>query len=80
MCDPNQVELAAKVTGEAVEKILESESINNLLAPVTKELGLTIGEVANVLRFYVTENLKSVCCYSPQPSAEWTVSPQKKSV
>jgi hypothetical protein len=61
MCDPiDPVVLAAKATGEAVEKVLESEPVNNLLAPVTKELGLTIGEVANVFRFYVTENLKSV--------------------
>lgn len=61
MSDPiDPVVLAAKATGEAVEKVLESEPVTNLLAPVTKELGLAIGEVANVFKFYFTENLKSV--------------------
>lgn len=61
MCDPiDPVELAAKATGEAVEKILQSEPVNNLFAPVTKELGLALGEAGNAFRYYVTENLKSV--------------------
>ncbi|HVU44757.1 MAG TPA: Abi-alpha family protein [Terracidiphilus sp.] len=58
MCDPD--ELGAKAVGEAVEKILESEPVNNLLAPITEELGLALGEVASVFRFYTTENMAKI--------------------
>ncbi|HCT59408.1 MAG TPA: hypothetical protein DGA22_00845 [Acidobacterium sp.] len=58
MCDPE--EAAAKAVGESVGKILDSEVAKNLLAPVTTELGLALGEIGSAFRFYVSENLKTV--------------------
>lgn len=41
-------------------KILESEVATNLLSPVTKEIGIFLGDVANLSRFYLTQNLGKV--------------------
>jgi hypothetical protein len=41
-------------------KILESEPAKNLLSPVTKEIGEFLGTVANLARFYATENLERI--------------------
>ena len=44
----------------AASKILESEAAKNLLSPVTKEIGGFLGMIANLARFYATENLSSI--------------------
>jgi hypothetical protein len=50
--DPN--ELISEVT-----KVL-AEPINNILSPPTKEIGELLGTIANLCRFYATENLASI--------------------
>jgi hypothetical protein len=41
-------------------KILDSEPVKNLLSPVTKEVGEFLGQIANLARFYATENLEAI--------------------
>lgn len=41
-------------------EILDSEPGKNLLSPVTKEVGEFLGTLANMARFYATENLEKV--------------------
>src|SRR5216683_6829015 len=41
-------------------KILVSEPANNLLSPVTKEVGELLGTIANLAGFYMTGNLESI--------------------
>lgn len=41
-------------------KILESEPAKNLLSPPTKEIGEFLGTLANLTRFYATENLERI--------------------
>ena len=60
MVDPDSAELIAKVASETVVKVIDSEPVNNLFEPVTKELGLALGEVGSVLSFYVSLNLHSI--------------------
>ena len=58
MCDPT--EIIGEATSRAVAKILDSKPVENLLAPVTNELGLALGDIGSVFRFYVAENLKRI--------------------
>jgi len=58
MCDPN--EIISEATANATVKVLESKPVENLLAPVTEELGLALGDIGAVFRFYVSENLKKI--------------------
>jgi hypothetical protein len=63
MCDDPEetvTKAVAEVVGKAVEKTLDSESAKNLLGPVTSELGLTLGEIGSVVKFYTSENLRRV--------------------
>ena len=50
----NDVELVAIV------KALNSELVKNLLGPITKELGLGLGDLGSVVRFYWQRNLLRV--------------------
>jgi abortive infection alpha-like protein len=43
-----------------VAKLLDSELVKNAGSPLTKEIGEFLGTVANLCRFYMTENLESV--------------------
>jgi hypothetical protein len=53
MGDPNNPLSYAK-------EILDSEPGKNLLSPVTKEVGEFLGTIANMARFYATENLEKI--------------------
>jgi hypothetical protein len=41
-------------------KILQSEPVKDLLSPPAKEIGEFLGTVANLARFYMTENLERI--------------------
>lgn len=41
-------------------KVLDSKPVENLLAPITNELGLALGDIGSVFRFYASENLKKI--------------------
>lgn len=41
----------------ATAKLLETEPVKNLACPPTQEIGLTLGTIASVFRFYVEDNL-----------------------
>jgi hypothetical protein len=43
-----------------LNEILDSEPVKNLLSPVTKEVGEFLGTLANLCRFYATENLGKI--------------------
>jgi hypothetical protein len=58
MCDPT--EIIGEAAGNAVGKVLDSKPVENLLAPVTNELGLALGDIGSVFRFYASENLKKI--------------------
>ena len=45
---------------EALGKVLDSEPVKNLLSPMTKEVGELLGTIANVVKFYATDQLKNV--------------------
>jgi hypothetical protein len=45
---------------DALLKVLESEPAKNLLSPVTVEVGELLGTIANLARFYATDNLQRV--------------------
>ncbi len=49
-----------ELTGEIVEKALDSEPVRNLLGPLTKNIGLILGQVSDVARFYTEQNLSSI--------------------
>ncbi|MFZ0135857.1 MAG: Abi-alpha family protein [Candidatus Sulfotelmatobacter sp.] len=49
-----------ELAGELVEKTLDSEPVRNLLGPLTKNLGLLLGQVSDVARFYTEQNLSSI--------------------
>ncbi len=44
----------------AVGKLLNTEPVRNLLAPVTKEVGLVLGSIGSLVRFYCEDNLQKV--------------------
>lgn len=58
MSDP--AEIFGEAAGNAMVKALESKPVENLLAPITNELGLTLGDIGSVVRFYVSQNLTKV--------------------
>jgi hypothetical protein len=41
-------------------KVLECEPVKNLVSPSTKEIGEFLGTVANLARFYATDNLERI--------------------
>jgi Abortive infection alpha len=49
-----------ELAGEIVEKALDSEPVRNLLGPLTKNIGLILGQVSDVARFYTEQNLSSI--------------------
>jgi hypothetical protein len=49
-----------EMAGEIVKKTLESKPVDNLLSPITREVGLALGDIGSVLRFYMKENLEGV--------------------
>jgi len=48
------------VAGAIVEKALDSSPVQNLLGPLTTNLGLMLGDITDVARFYLGENLGKV--------------------
>jgi len=44
----------------AAGNLLNAEPIRNLLAPVTKEVGLVLGSIGSLVRFYCEDNLQKV--------------------
>jgi len=49
-----------ELTGEIVEKTLDSEPVRNLLGPLTKNIGQIFGLVTDIARFYTEENLAHI--------------------
>jgi Leucine rich repeat len=46
--------------GEIVEKVFNSEPVRNLLGPMTQNIGLVLGQVSDIARFYTEQNLLSI--------------------
>ena len=57
MCDP--LDAAKDAVSDAVAKTLE-KPVDNLLGPITKDVGLALGDVGSIFRFYVHDNLTKV--------------------
>jgi hypothetical protein len=49
-----------ELAGEIVEKALDSEPVRNLLGPLTKNIGLILGQVSDIACFYTEQNLSSI--------------------
>ena len=49
-----------ELMGEIVEKALDSEPVRNLLGPLTKNIGLILGQVSDIAHFYTEQNLRSI--------------------
>jgi hypothetical protein len=49
-----------KLVGEVVEKTLNSEPVRNLLGPLTQNIGLILGDVSDIARFYTEQNLSGI--------------------
>lgn len=49
-----------ELAGEVAEKALESEPVRNLLGPVTQNIGLILGQISDIARFYTEQNLLSI--------------------
>jgi hypothetical protein len=47
-------------TANELGKLLSSEPVKELLGPVSHEVGAFLGDVANMFRFYATENIKKI--------------------
>lgn len=60
MANSDEINLNEMV-GEAVKAVLGSTSVQNLLGPITKQLGLALGQWGEIYRFYQTENLQNIC-------------------
>jgi hypothetical protein len=52
--DPNEA------AGEVAKSILNSEPVNNLLGPLTQSIGIILGQVGDIARFYADENLTRI--------------------
>ncbi|MDE3187409.1 MAG: DUF4393 domain-containing protein [Acidobacteriota bacterium] len=57
MCDPT--DWVKDVVSDTLSKSLQ-KPVENLLGPVTTELGLTLGDAGSLFRFYVSDNLTKV--------------------
>jgi Abortive infection alpha len=49
-----------ELAGKIVEKALDSELVRNLLGPLTQNMGLILGQVSDIARFYTEQNLLSI--------------------
>jgi hypothetical protein len=49
-----------ELAGEIVERALNSEPVRNLLGPLTQNIGLVLGQVSDIARFYTEQNLLSI--------------------
>jgi hypothetical protein len=52
--DPNEV------VGEIATRVLDSKPVMNLLGPLTKNLGLILGDFSGITQFYIRENLGKI--------------------
>jgi hypothetical protein len=59
MSNPGEID-PVELTGEIVEKALDSQPVRNLLGPMTKNLGLVFGQLTDIARFYAEENLSHI--------------------
>ena len=48
------------IPSDAMLKVLDSEPVRNLLSPVTKQVGLLLGDLGEILRFYSQRNLGKI--------------------
>jgi len=55
--DTESSEMNAPSPSDAMLKVLDSEPVRNLLAPITRELGLAFGDLGSIVRFYSHRNL-----------------------
>jgi hypothetical protein len=49
-----------ELAGEIVKKTLDSEPLKNLLGPLTQNLGVALGQVGDIARFYTEQNLSRI--------------------
>jgi hypothetical protein len=49
-----------ELAGELVEKTLDSEPVRNLLGPLTRNIGLALGQIGDIARFYTEQNLSKI--------------------
>ncbi len=60
---------------EALSKVLSSEPVRNLLAPVTREIGEALGDLGSIVRFYSYRNLSKI--FAKWAASRATVSPSE---
>jgi|SRR5208282_2962498 len=49
-----------ELAGEIAKRTLDSKPVENLLGPVTKNVGLILGQVSEIAHFYTERNLESI--------------------
>jgi hypothetical protein len=49
-----------ELAGERVKKTLDSDPVKNLLGPLTQNIGVALGQVGDIARFYMERNLSSI--------------------
>ena len=59
MDNPGELDPSEVISG-VIEKALDSEPVRNLLGPVTKNVGLILGYVSDIFRFYTEQNLTKI--------------------
>src|SRR5579872_500260 len=59
MADNGEID-PTEIAGEIVERTLDSEPVRNLLGPLTQNIGLILGQVSDIARFYTEQNLLGV--------------------
>lgn len=59
MADTGEID-PTEIAGEIVERALDSEPVRNLLGPLTKNIGLILGQFSDIARFYTEQNLLNI--------------------
>jgi len=59
MADTGEID-PTELASEIVEKALDSEPVRNLLGPLTQNIGLILGQISDIARFYTDQNLSSI--------------------
>src|ERR1700733_7922673 len=59
-CKKRSSHMNVPIPSDAMLKVLDSEPVRNLLSPVTKQVGLLLGDLGEILRFYSQRNLGKI--------------------
>jgi hypothetical protein len=59
MADTGEID-PTELAGEIVGRALDSEPVRNLLGPLTQNIGVILGQVSDIARFYTERNFLSI--------------------